>query len=271
MIGQGATRDSVVLAFGGGVVGDLAGFCSSILLRGVELVMVPTTLLAMVDSSVGGKTAVNIGEGKNLLGTFHQPALVVVDPTFLETLPRRELKAGSAEIVKAALLRGGRFWTRAARTDWPSTDERDLADAIRLKASVVAADELERDARRVLNLGHTLAHGLEAATDYRYYRHGEAVAVGLMFAAELSEREAGLSADTAASIHRIAEGLARRPSREGIPLPTLRSFLERDKKNRRGLITFVLLESPGKPIVRSGVPWRAVKSAHGALRKRGWL
>lgn len=275
LVQRGAGRDAVILAYGGGVVGDLSGFVASVLTRGVRLVMVPTTLLAMVDSSVGGKTGVNLPEGKNLLGTFHQPAWVTVDPEFLGTLPARELRAGWAELLKAGILRGGRFWTdllsAEPRIGTADPGEALLGAAIRYKARIVAADEEEAGQRRVLNLGHTLAHALEAATGYRHYRHGEAVALGLMFVASLSQRLEGLSEGESEEITRLASTLPPRPPSGGIDWEDLEPFLARDKKVRSGRLAWVLLTGLGHPKVVSGVPRGALRSAHRSLRRGGWL
>ncbi|MFN7976088.1 MAG: 3-dehydroquinate synthase [Acidobacteriota bacterium] len=255
---RGADRSAVIVAIGGGVVGDLAGFVASIYQRGVAVVQVPTTLLAQVDASVGGKTAVNLGEGKNLAGTFHQPRAVVVDPSLVATLLERDRNAGLAELLKAAALDGGAFWRgvrglggRLAEAP-PRALEELVARAISYKARIVAADERESGLRRVLNLGHTLAHALETATAYRHYRHGEAVAAGLCFAAAISERRAGLSRADADALCAAAAPLARRAPRSLDPRSVERLF-GRDKKTRAGVTSWVLLAAPGRPVIDAGV------------------
>lgn len=251
-------RQGTVLAFGGGVVSDTAGFAAATFLRGVRWVAVPTTLLAQVDAALGGKVGVNLPEGKNLVGAFHHPRLVLADPEALKTLPRRELAAGMAEVVKGLLLAGARPLEElggvleGSTADW----EPFIATAIRLKAATVSRDPKEAHLRAILNLGHTVGHALEAVTGYRRYLHGEAVAVGLVTALLLSERKAGLGPEWT---HRTV-GLLRRL---GLPVdaPELHDralkgafyqALRRDKKARRGEPLFVLLEGPGRP--RVGVP-----------------
>jgi len=234
----GAARDDLVLAVGGGVVGDLAGFCAAVYQRGVRCVQVPTTLVAQVDSAYGGKTGVDLPEGKNYAGAFHQPSAVIVDPSALETLPAAERAAGYAEVLKTALIAGGRLWARVRSGAEP--DEDVIWGCLRTKLAVVAADERDDGRRRVLNLGHTVGHAIEAATGYRRYRHGEAVAVGLMCALRLSGQDA-LRAE-------VGELLAAR----GLPLAfdsagvdDVLAAASRDKKRREGRVGFVLVEAPG--------------------------
>ena len=196
LLARGAHRRTPVIALGGGVVGDLAGFLASIFMRGLPFIQVPTTLLAMVDAAIGGKTAINLSEGKNLLGTFHQPKLVVIDPGFLRTLPRAERCNGLAEVLKAGFIRDRDLLMRlhSAKTDL-FKDETELTEIIyraaAIKAQVVSQDERESDLRRILNFGHTLGHGLEQASRFRL-PHGRAVAWGMVAALTLSERLAGL-------------------------------------------------------------------------------
>ncbi len=196
LLARGAHRGSALMALGGGVVGDLTGFLASIYMRGLDFIQVPTTLLAMVDAAIGGKTAINLPEGKNLLGTFHQPRLVAVDPQFLQTLPRAERLNGLAEVLKAGFIRDPDLLRRlAAERARLFTDEAELTEIIHraaaIKAKVVAADEREGDLRRILNFGHTLGHGLEQASHFRL-AHGRAVALGMVAALRLSEELAGL-------------------------------------------------------------------------------
>jgi shikimate kinase/3-dehydroquinate synthase len=234
----GVARDDLVAAVGGGVVGDLAGFCAAVYQRGVRHVQVPTTLVAQVDSAYGGKTGVDLPEGKNYAGAYHQPSAVLVDPTTLETLPGAERAAGYAEVVKTALIAGGSLWARVRQGGEP--DEETILGCLRTKLAVVAEDERDEGRRQVLNLGHTVAHALEAATGYRRYRHGEAVAIGLLCALRLSGRDS-LRGE-------VAELLAA----HGLPLAfdsadpeRVVELVGRDKKRRGERVPFVLVDAPG--------------------------
>jgi 3-dehydroquinate synthase len=246
-------RSSPIVAVGGGVVGDLAGFAAATVLRGVPLVQVPTTLLAQVDASVGGKTGINHASGKNLIGAFHQPRLVAIDLDTLKSLPRREYLAGLAEVVKYGAILDPELFARVDR-NVPALLRQDtallsdvVATSCRLKAMVVERDEREGDYRAILNFGHTLGHAVETLTDYRRLLHGEAVAIGMVCAARLSQLLGWLSRS---DLERI-EGLLRR-----IGLPTavpsdlsadqLALAVEADKKARGGKIKFVCLEAIGK-------------------------
>ncbi len=242
----GAARDDHVVALGGGVVGDVAGFCAASYQRGVPVVQVPTTLVAQVDSAYGGKTGVDLPEGKNYVGAFHQPAGVLVDVTMLETLPPEELSAGRAEVIKTALIAGGRLWERVAAGHFE--DEEIVLDCARTKLAVVAVDEREGGRRAVLNLGHTVGHALETATGYGTLRHGEAVGLGLLAALRLS----GLD-DLRAQVREllVAAGL---PTALVAPVDVddVMEALARDKKRRAGQVPFVLVARPGD--VREGQP-----------------
>lgn len=265
----GMGRDGAVIALGGGVVGDLAGFAAATYLRGVDVVQVPTTLLAMVDSSVGGKTGINLPQGKNLAGSFHRPILVLADTDVLRHLPEREFAAGMAEVVKYGLLGDrallGRL--RAAgrlRWDHPALAEIILG-CVRMKAAIVADDEREtrrENGRALLNLGHTFGHAIEAVAGYGSYLHGEAVAIGLSMAAALS-RELGLipSGDVAAVDELLA--LNALPARLRAPLPAdaLLAAMRQDKKARAGAIRFVVLRALGEAATRDDVPEAAVRAA----------
>src|SRR6202161_4010600 len=200
MLAQGADRSSVVIAFGGGIVNDTGGFLAAIFMRGIPVIQVPTTLLAQVDAAIGGKTGVNLISGKNLLGSFHQPLAVLIDPDVLSTLPEREYRAGLYEIIKCGIIRDAALFEvldRCAdgvlRQD-PEIVDRVIADAVRIKAEVVSADEREGDLRRILNFGHTFGHALEAETKYERLLHGEAVAFGMQAATLLAERIGRLAA-----------------------------------------------------------------------------
>jgi 3-dehydroquinate synthase len=235
----GAERGDLVVAVGGGVVGDLAGFCAAVYQRGMRHVQVPTTLVAQVDSAYGGKTGVDLPEGKNYVGAFHQPSAVICDPAALETLPPDELSAGYPEVVKTALIAGGPLWARVRQGG--EVDEDTILGCIRTKLAVVAEDERDAGRRQVLNLGHTVGHAIEAATGYMRYRHGEAVAVGLLVALRLSGREP-LRAE-------VAELMAARGLPQTFTGPTTDEVLEvveRDKKRSRGRVPFVLVEAPGE-------------------------
>jgi shikimate kinase / 3-dehydroquinate synthase len=235
----GAERGDLVVAAGGGVVGDLAGFCAAVYQRGMRHVQVPTTLVAQVDSAYGGKTGVDLPEGKNYVGAFHQPSAVVCDPAALDTLPPEEAAAGYAEVVKTALIAGGPLWARV-RQGGPVTAA-EIMGCARTKLAVVAEDERDGGRRQVLNLGHTVGHAIEAATGFARYRHGEAVGIGLLAALRLSDREALRS--------EVAELLYER----GLPLSytgaapdVVATLVARDKKREGGRVPFVLVEAPGE-------------------------
>ncbi len=259
LLEQGAHRGSALIALGGGVVGDLTGFLASIFMRGLPFIQVPTTLLAMVDAAIGGKTAINLKEGKNLLGTFHQPRLVAVDPDFLQTLPRSEFLNGLAEVLKAAFIRDAGMLTSLAAG--PARLRRDqealtaiIYRAAAIKAAVVAADEREGGLRRILNFGHTLGHGLEQASNFKL-PHGRAVAWGMLAALSLSEMLAGLPAEEARRGRQLLRDLGLR----GRPLPPLDpgdvlAALARDKKRLESGVPFVLLRRLGEAVVHEGVP-----------------
>ncbi len=255
-----AERTTTVIALGGGVVGDIAGFAAATYLRGVPLVQVPTTLLAQVDSSVGGKTGVNHPLGKNLIGAFHQPLAVLIDPDCLRTLPERELNAGLAEVVKYGAIRDRSFfeWLEQNMDRLLAREPQALAHAIErscaIKADVVAADERESGVRALLNFGHTFGHAIEAGAGYGRWLHGEAVAAGMVMAARLSVR-LGMLQEAEASRLREVLRRARLPI-EGEPLGADRylELMGRDKKVAAGAIRFVLLRGIGDAHVTSEVP-----------------
>lgn len=260
-----ADRKSLVVALGGGVVGDIAGFAAAIYMRGIDFVQVPTTLLAQVDSSVGGKTGVNLAAGKNLVGAFHQPRAVIADTDTLRTLPPRELSAGLAEVIKHGLLADADYFARV-EADLPrllACDAEALAAAIarscEIKAAVVARDERESGERALLNLGHTFGHAIEALTGYGRWLHGEAVGCGLCLAADLSCR---LGFIGGADVRRIegVVGAARLPTRiEGLSRQAAIASMRGDKKAEAGQIRFVLLERIGRAIQRT-VPDTALEA-----------
>jgi len=260
---RGAHRRTAVIALGGGVVGDLSGFLASIFMRGLPVIQAPTTLLAMVDAGIGGKTAINLPEGKNLLGTFHQPKLVVIDPEFLGTLPRAERLNGLAEVLKAGFIRDRDLLERlhAARTGI-FQDEAALTETIyraaAIKAQVVAADEREGDLRRILNFGHTLGHGLEQASRFRL-PHGRAVAWGMVAGLTLSARLAGLDPAEA----EWGRGLIRdcglcRPLPELNPAEVM-AALRLDKKRQETGVPFVLVPRLGEAVIEDDVPLGLVR------------
>ena len=238
----GITRGDVVVAFGGGVVGDLAGFCAATYQRGVRYVQVPTTLLAQVDSAYGGKTGVDLPEGKNYVGAYHQPAAVIADPDVLRTLPQAERAAGYVEVVKTALLAGGELWERLRAGADPAAPAI-VAACVRTKLRIVARDERDAGCRQVLNLGHTVAHAVETATGYRRYRHGEAVGLGLLAALRLSGQPE-LRAEVQALLE--AQGLPTRL--DGADPDAVVAATAADKKRvDSGPVPFVLLDRPGEP------------------------
>jgi shikimate kinase/3-dehydroquinate synthase len=250
----GAERGDLVVAVGGGVVGDLAGFCAAVYQRGMRHVQVPTTLVAQVDSAYGGKTGVDLPEGKNYVGAYHQPAAVLCDPAALDTLPREELAAGYPEVVKTALIAGGSLWARVRQGRDP--DEEVIQRCVRTKLSVVAEDERDAGRRQVLNLGHTVGHALEAATGYQRYRHGEAIGIGLLSALRLSGRDA------------LRDEVAGLLAERGLPLTfsgaepdQVLALVERDKKRAGGRVPFVLVEAPGEVTPGHDVDPAALRAA----------
>ncbi len=247
MAERGMTREDHVVALGGGVVGDLAGFCAHIYQRGVPVVQVPTTLVAQVDSAYGGKTGVDLPQGKNYAGAYQMPALVVADTATLQTLPREELAAGFVEVLKTGLLAGGPLWERVRLIE--DLDEAELDDVIfacaRFKCEVVAADERDGGLRHILNLGHTVGHGIEAATSYARYRHGEGVGLGLLAALRLSEAPA-LRDEVEAILVRHSLPTRIEGGDEAL-LNGILDALGRDKKRTAAGVGFVLLSEPGAP------------------------
>lgn len=260
-------RDAVIVALGGGVVGDLAGFAAAVYQRGIDFIQIPTTLLAQVDSSVGGKTAINHARGKNMIGAFHQPRAVIADVATLDTLPARELRAGIAEVIKHGFALDGLFvdWLEANIEKLCARDRQALTYAVQrsceLKAAIVAQDEREGGVRALLNFGHTFGHAIEAATGFGPWLHGEAVAAGMVIAAKLSAA-AGLLKD--ADAQRVAAligraGLPVHPPQ--IPLERWLELMAVDKKNTGGRTRFVLLERIGSARLQSDVDRRHVTAA----------
>lgn len=249
---SGFTRSDVVVGIGGGATTDLAGFVAATWLRGVRVIQVPTTLLGMVDAAVGGKTGINTDEGKNLVGAFHPPAGVLCDLATLETLPRNDLVAGMAEVVKTGFIADPRILELIEADPQAAVDPAGavlpelIRRAITVKAEVVAADEKESALREILNYGHTLAHAIERREQYRW-RHGAAVSVGLVFAAELG-RLAGRLDDATADRHRaVLTALGLPVSYDADALPQLLEYMAGDKKTRSGVLRFVVLDGLAKP------------------------
>ncbi len=258
LLAQGAHRGTALVALGGGVVGDLAGFLASIYMRGVPLVQVPTTLLAMVDASIGGKTAINLPEGKNLLGTFHQPRLVVMDPEFLATLPLKERLNGLAEVLKAGFIRDRELLARLAREGrgifrQPKALLEIIYRAAGIKVAIVAEDVREADVRRLLNFGHTLGHGLEAASGFRL-PHGRAVALGMLMALRLSERLSGLPQDESRWGQQLLRNFGYAERLPDLDRDAVLAALSRDKKRLEAGLVFVLLQRLGEAVVVEDVP-----------------
>lgn len=262
----GASRDATIVALGGGVIGDLAGFAAACWMRGIDFVQMPTTLLAMVDSSVGGKTGVNLAAGKNLVGAFHQPRAVVIDTDTLATLPPREYRAGLAEVVKYGAIGDPGFfvWLEQHVDALNARDSATLGEAIasscRHKAAVVARDEHEHGERALLNFGHTFAHALETETGYGTLLHGEAVAIGMVLAARLSadlDRAPRADADRLASLL-IALGL---PVASPLCDPTrLLALMRLDKKNQSGRLRLILWRGVGRTEIVADVDEAAIRA-----------
>jgi 3-dehydroquinate synthase len=275
----GADRKAVIIALGGGVVGDVSGLLASLYMRGLELVQVPTTVLAQVDASIGGKTAVNLGAGKNLLGTFHHPRVVLIDPTVLKTLPDREFRAGLYEALKCGIIGSVELFLRFEQNRArilnrdPVELEWLIAQSVRLKAEVVSADEREDGLRRVLNLGHTIGHALEAETGYRRLLHGEAVAWGMIAAANIALRVGRTDSVTAGRIADAVLSLGRLPE-VNVNSRKILARLQSDKKTQNGVVHFILPREIGKVEVASDVPGSAVMDAVDELRRLsrgGWV
>lgn len=266
----GIKRGDAVIALGGGVVGDAAGIAASLHLRGVRLVQIPTTLLAMIDSSVGGKTGVNSSFGKNLIGTFHQPAVVIADVSVLATLDPREMSSGLFEAVKHGAISGERLLrTTEKMIDVRSRDPKveaaetravfakGITEHVKFKALIVRDDAREAigatgsRSRKILNFGHTLAHALELATNYRYLKHGEAVGHGVLFAAELSKRLELSPADSIKFLNGVVHRVGGLPTVDKVGFEAVLAALSNDKKSRGGSIDWVLLEGIGRPVIVS--------------------
>jgi shikimate kinase/3-dehydroquinate synthase len=255
----GMTREDHVVALGGGVVGDLAGFCAHLYQRGVRVVQVPTTLVAQADSAYGGKTGVDLPEGKNYAGAYHMPSAVIADTETLTSLSTQDLSAGFVEALKTGLLAGGQLWDRVRRIE--ILEPADLYDVVfacaRYKCRIVAADERDAGLRHVLNLGHTVGHGIETASNYSRYRHGEAIGLGLLAAMQLSG---------ASDLRDEVEEILRRHDLPvvldaEVEIDDVLNALERDKKRTRHGVGFVLLPAPGDPRIRQFIDPAKVRDA----------
>ncbi|HYL95611.1 MAG TPA: 3-dehydroquinate synthase [Terriglobales bacterium] len=272
LITHGADRHAAILAFGGGVVGDVAGLLASLYMRGVNLVQVPTTVQAQLDAAIGGKTGVNLRHGKNLLGTFHQPCAVLIDPAVLATLPEREFRAGLYEGLKCGVIGNADLFRQFEQNKErilardPAAVERIITDSVALKASIVSADEREDSLRRVLNFGHTIGHALEAETGYRSLLHGEAVAWGMIAATNIALSMQRTDSLTAVHIADAVLGLGRLPQVKVGSRSILRR-LQADKKTRNGVVHFVLPREIGKVEVVDSVPQHLVIEAVDELRR----
>jgi len=272
MLRLGADRDAMIIAFGGGVVGDTAGLLASLYMRGVDLVQIPTTVLAQVDASIGGKTGVNLRGGKNLLGTFHQPRAVLIDPSVLGTLHEREFRAGLYESLKCGVIGDPQLFEFLEKADVKQLRrnreriEWVIAQSVKLKAKVVSSDEREGGLRRVLNFGHTIGHALEAETNYRYFLHGEAVAWGMTAAAHIAEAVGRINQRDANRIRSAVLNLGPLPRVEVRSRSVLRLILS-DKKTRGGVVHFILPKTIGNVEVANDVPGEVICEAVEELRR----
>ena len=280
----GLSRTDAVVALGGGVVGDLAGFASAVYLRGISFLQIPTTLLAMIDSSVGGKTGVNSASGKNLIGAFHQPNGVLIDTATLQTLPAREITAGFCEAIKHGALCGKAFLKKTDKflSDFPNESFSDhqnnknfrseisnlISENVAFKASIVAGDERESSnridvrSRKILNFGHTFAHALEKVTDYKYLKHGEAVGYGILFAAELSKSLALIGEKDIKLLYDVVHRVGVLPPLANIDSQEVFEAFRFDKKHLSGSLQMVLLKGIGKPVIhtQADIPLSTTKS-----------
>ncbi len=266
-----ARRTTLVVALGGGVITDLVGFVASTYMRGLPLILIPTTLLAQADAAIGGKTGINLLEGKNLVGTFYHPQFAFIDSQFLKTLPAREFRNGFAEIIKMCMLEGEKAFREAFQFSSAKEKEKEeILDSLLLrsisgKLAIVERDPEERGERMLLNLGHTFAHAIETATHYERYTHGEAVAIGLVGACLLSEKVLRLSRKTTRLVEALLVKLGFSVRYEDILPETLLGLMGRDKK-RTGSLRFVLLSDLGKAVVKENIPENLVMNVLTELR-----
>ena len=273
LLRQRADRRSLLLAFGGGVVGDLGGFVASIYMRGIDYVQIPTTVLAQVDSAIGGKTAVNVRAMKNLLGTFYPPRLVLADPEVLTSLDARSSRSGFFEVAKHAIISGPGFFKQleAKTSRLLPKHARSLADtlaqAAKVKVDVVSRDEREAGHRRILNLGHTFAHALEEASAYRRFLHGEAVGWGILMVLRLAELLGAIARAESERIARLVREVGPLPGLEGLAVRRILDLLPQDKKAVGGRIHWVIPERIGKVTITDQVPMRLVETAFRDLQR----
>jgi 3-dehydroquinate synthase len=271
LLTAGLDRTSTVMALGGGAVGDVAGFAAATYMRGINFVQLPTTVLAQVDASIGGKTAIDHPLGKNMIGAFHQPRLVVVDPAVARTLPEREFRSGLAEIVKHGIVLDADYFAELERDLAPLAArdlgvlERIIGGSCRLKASVVERDEREAELRHVLNYGHTIGHALEAATGYARYAHGEAVSLGIVAEARLARRLGIADDETTARQERMLETLGLPVRAPSIDVEPIVSAMARDKKAKDGRVPFVLAPRIGAFRIVYDVPTAEVRAVIASL------
>ena len=262
-----ADRATTLVTFGGGVIGDMAGFAAATYLRGIALVHVPTTLLAQVDSAIGGKVGVNHPQGKNLIGAFYQPNAVVVDPTVLGTLPRREFRAGLYEVIKYGMTSSASLFDRIARERkaiFARTPEALLpviAESCRIKAGIVSADEKESGPRRILNFGHTAGHAFESVTKYRRFRHGEAVAYGMLVAAELGKARGALAERDGQALANLITSLGPLPPIGDISAGSMLEAMQHDKKIVGGKLHYVLPTAVGATTIVDDVTEKELRAA----------
>ena len=268
-----ADRSSTLITFGGGVIGDMAGFAAATYLRGIALVHVPTTLLAQVDSAIGGKVGVNHPLGKNMIGSFYQPHAVVVDPAVLGTLPRREFRAGLYEVIKYGMTSSAALFDRIGRerkaifARAPEALTAIISESCRIKAEVVSADEREAGRRRILNFGHTAGHAIEAVTKYRRYRHGEAVGYGMLVAAELAAARGALADKDRQALADLVTSLGPLPPITDVAVTQIVEAMQHDKKIVSGRLHFVLPTAIGATTIVDDVSEKEVKAA---LKKVGF-
>ncbi len=263
----GCDRKTILLAMGGGVVGDVTGFTASTFMRGIDYIQIPTTLLGMVDSSIGGKTGINLPEGKNLIGTFHQPKVVAIDPNLINTLPKREIASAMGEMLKYGAIEDNtlfEFLNNNTKSILENQYSESMDEAIirsaKIKADIVARDEMEGDIRKFLNFGHTIGHALESVLGYGSIRHGEAVSYGMIAAGFISVEKSGLHID---EYEKLKTGIKK------LPLPKLPKLngkqivdtMKRDKKVQNGKINFVLLEKIGSPIIVNDVDFELIEKS----------
>jgi 3-dehydroquinate synthase len=277
LVKLGADRNATLIALGGGVTCDVTGFLASVYMRGIDVIQIPTTVLAQVDAAIGGKTGVNLRAGKNLLGTFHQPRAVLVDPRVLTTLPSREYRAGLYEAIKSGIIGNAELFRlfedqrREILDRDPAVIEKVITESVRLKARVVSADEREGGLRQVLNLGHTIGHALEAETHYTQFLHGEAVAWGMIAATNIARNTGRLDDTSAERMASTILGFGKLPPMKA-KTSGIMARLHSDKKTRQGVVHFVLPTQIGKVVITGDVPTAAVRSVVDEIRNlsRKW-